>query len=356
MIYIRATLLRSLWATALTLVAMLLVYLLIDFIEHVRVILAYKADQRLLLELALARLPLATFYLLPLALLLGCLFVMSEMSRDREILALAAAGQGFLRRLLPFILCGVIVALVAAFLGERVTPHTESRYWQVMDIEIKKKHRWGAKWRPHRAWYAGPSGLWRVGEGQGADLHHVTLFRRDPGGTYTQVEWMERMQVRDALWQASGRRVLDVLGREQPDVPGPLRVEEGPAHFEMIWSLAEEMTRSELEDAIAVRRAQGLEADGYEAERAMRGALPALVFVIPWFLPLVAWRPAQIGRRRGRLAVLGAGVGLGLAFFLLLSMGRAAAAAGLVPAGIALYSVPVLIFLLAPLGWRRARL
>jgi lipopolysaccharide export system permease protein len=354
MLYLLSVLRRILSASLLALLAGLALYLIFDLIEHVRILLAYRAEGGLLGDLALAHLPTAIYQLLPLAILLGSLSVMGEMARDREILALAAAGQSLARRLTPFALAGIMIGILAWTIGEYVGPQAETTYRNLIDIQIKHKHRWGAKWRPHRAWYAGPAGIWRIGGGSGADLRNVTLYHQDYDGSMLSIEEMIGLHHNGDQWIARGWRQLDALGLETDAAPIRLMaLHEEPEHFRMIWSDAQEMNTSALNHAISLRQAQGLDADGYRTERATRLAIPLLCILLPLSAPLVAWRRSAIGRRRGRLATLAVGIGLGLVIFLLLSIGRALASAGLLPAEPAVLAAPLIPAVITALGLRR---
>ena len=358
MLYFATTMARAASSSFWALLATFSLYTLFDLIEHTRIVLAYRAPLVVLADLAVAHGPTALYQLLPLSVLLGCLSVMMQMSRDRELLALASAGQGLFRRLLPFLAVGLVAMAFMLVWGEKTVPPAERHYRWLVDISIKHKDRWGSKWRPQRLWFVGPSGMWRVGSGGGAELTDVTLYRLGENGNLVHKLSAERMSFENESWTGFGLVYRDpegrVLARHERRV---VKVPEGPSHFQVIWEAAEEMTLAELRRAIAVRRSQGMESLGYETTLFFRGSLPMLCLSLPLIGASLMWRRGLVGRSKGsRLVMLGLGVGLGLVFFFLIVAGKTAAQAGFCPPWAGAWLPSLLALVVGLLGVRHVRI
>ena len=95
---------------------------LIDLIGNIGEFLPSKPSVGSLVLYALLNFPKFFLYLLPMSVLICSLFTFSQAARRKEIIAIKAAG-GRLRTLFrPFLLCGVLIGIAAFFIGEVITP------------------------------------------------------------------------------------------------------------------------------------------------------------------------------------------------------------------------------------------
>ncbi len=344
-------------AGTLSLLACLALYLVFDMIEHVRILLAYRAPMGLLFDLALAHVPTAVYHLLPIAVLLGNLSVMVGMSARNETAALAAAGQSPFRRALPFLVFALFVGALHFGWGEAAAPEGERLYRNLVDITIKHKDRWGEKWRPERHWYAGPSGHWRVERREKNRLQGVSLYRMDAKGRLyettdlAEMVWEERgWTVRSLVRRDRDGRVLERMEKGRAAFPETLR------QFRMIWLSAEEMNLADLRRAVRIRRSQGLDSLGYETALWMRFSLPLLVPALVLLAFGAAWgrRRSRSNRAAGLLAV-SLGVGMGLVGFLLVSIGKTVGEGGVCPPMAAAFLPVAVLWIAGGFSCRRMR-
>lgn len=76
----------------------------------------------LALQIFLARIPEMLFYTLPMASLLGSMLAFSRLSGDGELLSLRMMGWSFYQLLMPLMLGGCLLALLAIILNETLLP------------------------------------------------------------------------------------------------------------------------------------------------------------------------------------------------------------------------------------------
>lgn len=356
MLYFASTFSRVVAASLWSLLAGLILYLLFDFLEHLRLILTYKAPYSELFVLALAHLPTAVYQLIPLALLIGTLAGSAAMARDRELIALLLSGQGLFRRSLPFLTCAAAAGLLMFVWGEWCTPFAERAYSEHLNFSVLQLQRPEGEGVNGR-WFKGPSGIWRVSGGSGSKLAGVSLYGFDRHGELERRWDAERLSFEDGGWTAEGLKHLDSASaaakRQRLRLPA---LQEKPQHFQAHWRPPREMNLQQIFHVALRRREQGLNALEYETESIMRLALPLLCLSMPlWALGMV-WRRRKVGRSSGRLLTIGMGMMMGLVFFLAISAGRGAALAGLYPPVPAILGIPAVSFVLGLFALRRTRL
>lgn len=356
MLYFASTFSRVMTASLWSLLAGLILYLLFDFLEHLRLILTYKAPYSELFVLALAHLPTAVYQLIPLALLIGSLAGSAAMARDRELIALLLSGQGLFRRSLPFLTCAAAAGLLMFVWGEWCTPFAERAYREHLDFSVLQLQRPEAAGVNGR-WFKGPSGIWRVSGGSGRKLAGVSLYGFDRLGNLERRWDAESLIFEDGGWVAEGLKRLDsgngAAKGQRLRLPA---LQEKPQHFQAYWRPPGELNLQGIFHVVELRREQGLDTLEYETESIMRLALPLLCLSMPLWALGMAWRRGRVGRSSGRLVTMGLGMMIGLVFFLAISAGRGAALAGICPPVPAILGIPAVSFVLGLFALGRTRL
>jgi|GEM_PF-6033011 len=348
MSYFAAVIRRMFASFAIAISAMWAIYMLFDTVEHIRIIRAYQAPSGRLLDLALAHSPTALYQLAPLALLLSSAAVMLGISRSAELTALLAAGQSLKRRFMPFAVFSLVVAVATFTLGERLVPAAQSRYVELVDLEIKHKNTWGDKWRMDRQWFHGPSGFWRIGGRRANDslLTDVTLYRMSDAFSLEKLLEMKNLAyLGKNRWQAEGLRQADETKMIQKQAQAGaeiLNFPETPRHFEYVWRTADEMKLAELSDSAELRRSQGLSDRSYILSWHMRLAYVPLLFLLPVLAAVIIWNRSFLARRPGVWMGIGLTLGAGLLVFFTLLAFKSAGEAGFISPGIAAF-MPVII-------------
>ncbi|MGE5239153.1 MAG: LptF/LptG family permease [Chloroflexota bacterium] len=117
-----------------------LVFSIISLIDKVDDLLPFDPSVAQLLEYAVLQVPRLIHYLLPMAILLGSLFVFAQAIKRREIVAIKAAGGRMKRVLVPFIVLGVVLTLFGFALSELLIPPSVKRLAAVIEeITMKKR-------------------------------------------------------------------------------------------------------------------------------------------------------------------------------------------------------------------------
>jgi len=109
-----------------TMFALLAVFLIIEIFDKSRY-LGHGMDTSLLIEYLLLKTPFMITEFMPIILLIATSIYITEISHHHEIIAMRAAGLGIKKILTPITCVGLIGASLSFFIGEWVTPTTNSR-------------------------------------------------------------------------------------------------------------------------------------------------------------------------------------------------------------------------------------
>jgi len=98
------------------------IFSILDLIDKIDDFMPSRPDLRSLLLYATFNFPKYLLYLLPAAMLLCSLFIFSQASRNKEVVAINATGGKLKTLLYPFIITGIVSSIFAFVVGEAVVP------------------------------------------------------------------------------------------------------------------------------------------------------------------------------------------------------------------------------------------
>lgn len=323
--------------------AFLLLSLVVDFLEQLRIILKHKAQLGPVLLFLSARLPWIAAQVIPMATLLGTLLALIVLSRHGEITALRCGGVTLRRLALPFTACGLAIALLTGFIQEVAAPRGFAFAREVKEVRIKGRPPRVLR-RTQNLWLRSGSRLIhvaRVGETP-AQLLGVSIVE------LAQHRIARRIDAREAIWNGESWTLVDgVMRTFQPDgtfdtapaasVAYPLA--ESPEAFEIARLEPEETSWVDLRRRIQRYRAQGIDTRELEVGLWAKTSLPFTNLV----MPLLAF---PFGIRAGRRGSPSRGVvlavALGFAYWLVLAGSLSLGKAGVLPAPLAAWAANLL--------------
>jgi|GEM_PF-6556225 len=157
----------------LSLLALLSIYLLVDFFSKVDNALENQAGIFPLLLFLLNQIPFIVGKFIPLALLLATMLALGGMAQHNEIVALQAGGIGMARLTAPLAAAGLVLALLTFFINDHVVPVTslQADYLETVVIKGKKeKNLYNLK----SLWYVSKSAIYYF---EGLDPEKRTIER-----------------------------------------------------------------------------------------------------------------------------------------------------------------------------------
>jgi len=314
-------------------------FLVVEFFEKLRMFLKYDAGVGDALLFLGARLPWMLSQVLPMATLLGTLLSLMLLAKHGEITALRCGGISLRRLALPYLACGLALALVNAFLQEVAAPRGFAFAREVQEVQIKKRPP-SSLLRSENLWLR-----------EGPRILHVDLVGPEEGRlvgvSVAELEGsrlVRRVDATEARWDGAGWVLRDATVREfHPDgtltreafgvLPYPLQGR--PEDFRIADARPDETSWAQLRERIARYRGQGLETRALEVALWTKTSLPwvNVVMVLLGF-PFAV----RAGRRGGAALGLVASVCLGFMYWLVLAVGIGLGNAGALPPPLAAWA------------------
>ncbi|MBI1824552.1 MAG: LPS export ABC transporter permease LptG [Nitrospirae bacterium] len=137
---------------ALSLVSLVLIYLLIDFFEKVRIFLRYKPDIFTILEYFICQIPKYIYDTAPIAILLSTLIVFGTFSKNNEMTALKSAGISPYKTALPVVGIAAIIGVILLYANTDLIPAGIKQAELVRSVFIEKKGEF-SYFRQNKIWF-----------------------------------------------------------------------------------------------------------------------------------------------------------------------------------------------------------
>lgn len=301
-----------------------------------------------LLKYAGLRLPDVATFILPFAVLMATLLLLSKLARNNEIMALKAAGLSFYRLLLSMLPAALLVGLVHFIISDQVVPRT-SRILSEWDAAAQAERT-----AQNLLTTATRRGVWlRDGSSivhievimkQGTELSGVTIYERSSNGVLARRLVAKRSSFDGVSWRMFEVQKLPVAGRQErePEVAAEMPWEAAltPGHLVDLSTDPATLSVNEVYRFVANPEVGARPVDLYETWLLRKAALPLVTLM----MVLLAAPVAQGLHRHGGIGIgLAAGVALGFLYFvtdgLLLTLGEI----GTVPPAVAALS-PLVLF------------
>lgn len=104
-----------------------LILTLLNLVRRIEDLIPHKPPVLDMVHYALLSFPLYFLHLMPLAALMCSLYTISQAARNRETMAVMAAGGRLKRLLVPFIVAGVVLSILGFAIGEFLVPSCSKR-------------------------------------------------------------------------------------------------------------------------------------------------------------------------------------------------------------------------------------
>jgi lipopolysaccharide export system permease protein len=299
-------------------------------------------------------LPEALVVMLPVAILLGLLFCLSNLGKNNELIAFRASGISHFRLAAPFLIAGIVATVLVFVVNEAFVPTVKARA-EAFKNELRGNG--GSRTVLTGFFYANTAHNreWHIGRfnTRTMQLDFVEIHQRKPDGTALLDLFAQSATWTDGQWRFSDAHVYD---HTQPqDQIVHVAVTNFPAFSESPDRLAlegrepEQLRTSELRQLIPHASAKLLAT--YKVELHRRYAFPWVCLIVIWLgFPL----GIHVNRRGGALLGVGTALVLVVAFFLIMNIALALGKGDRIPAVVAAW-LPNAIFagIGAVLLWRK---
>jgi lipopolysaccharide export system permease protein len=113
-----------------------MLFVVIDLFDHLSDFIQKQTPFVLVVKYYFALMPSLLVYVMPISLLLALLYMLWQMMRHNEIIAMRASGIGLGRIMLPVILVGIFASVLVSLVNELIAP--KSTYWALQFVERVK--------------------------------------------------------------------------------------------------------------------------------------------------------------------------------------------------------------------------
>jgi lipopolysaccharide export system permease protein len=123
---------------AFALLAVLLIFVVIDVMEKLDDFIDHKAGIDIILRYYIAFVPEIIKLIIPVAMLLGSLFVTARLSTQFELTALKAGGVSLYRIMLPYLAVALLVSLGSVYFNGWIVPRANQSMLQIARVYLHK--------------------------------------------------------------------------------------------------------------------------------------------------------------------------------------------------------------------------
>lgn len=250
---------------AITLTALLSIFLVVDFFERIdRLVGAGLGLGGLVLYLVL-KAPFALSQVIPPAVLLGAMLTFGLLARSHETLAMRTSGLDILRLTRPVLLLAGVAAVAALALNLYMVPWTQARLNSFWETEVQKKPPRSLMALEH-FWYKGDRAIYNIVlfKKDTQTLQGLRIYLFDPNFRLAEVISAKEARWQNGLWRlfhGSIQTFEEGKPKEwQNFEERDFELTERPQDFSFLEKKITEMDVAEL-----LGYAQRLERDGYKS-------------------------------------------------------------------------------------------
>lgn len=270
----------------ITLAALLLVHLTIDFFEKMKKFSEHGAQFIWVFRYFLYRLPRMIFDIAPLAILLSTLLTLGGFSKNNEIIALKSSGVGILRIAAPLLVFGAAISILFFFLNGSVIPSTFKRAKMIQEVHIDKK-KGGRDFVQNKVWLRLDSRtIFNIEliDPDKKSMHGINIYALGSDFSFPEETEAETLLYENDGWvllNGVHRKFLKDGGIEvEPFDRRPIHLNKKPDDFKQAAPDPQEMTYQKLEAYITQLSADGFSSIRYQVDLRGKQAIPFVNFMM----------------------------------------------------------------------------
>lgn len=322
----------------------LLLFLLIDFVDHAEELLRHHANFREIGWYYLTRIPGMFVLISPVGTMLAVLVAVSLRVRSNELTAMFSGGVSLLRACLPILAGCALVSALSLLCSEVLVPAANRHAREIERLRIRPG-KVAAQFSGNRYWMRGERGILSAQVVESASRSLMGFQYIEVDRDFRPVRRIESRRARllpDGAWELGEGRER-TLG-ETPSVSAfSLRTYRFPETMDGFIegdTPPEEMTYAQLSGYVGEVRRRGYEASGYETDLHAKISYPLLNVLISMLAIPFALRSPRSG---GVWRSIGLGLLMGFACWVVLSASLSLGRKGVLPALLAAWLPGVLI-------------
>lgn len=323
-------------AAAACIFGFLLLFLLIDFVDHADKLLRHQATLREIGRYYLSIAPSVFVMISPVGTMLAVLIVISMRMRGNELTAMYSGGVSLARICVPIVAGCILVSALSILSSELLAPIATRHSREIERLRLRPGSV-AAQFAGNRYWMRGEGGILSASlvDARSNSLKGFLYFQLDPDfRPVRRIDARSATVLPDGTWELhqGEERRLGVSPSVERFETRIYRLPETIAGFLEGETPPEEMTFSQLSAYVEELRKKGYEARRYETDLQAKIAYPLLnVLIAVLAIPFALRGPRSGGVWRS----IGLGLLVGFACWIVLSASLSLGTRGILPPPVA---------------------
>lgn len=328
---------------AITFLAFVMLYMLVDFFEKIDNFIETGSTEYTLTYF-IHKLPFVAVQMAPVAVLLSTIITLGILSKNHEIIAMKANGISLFRIGTPFIVTALIITIINFTISELIVPHANRKVNAIWTCHVKKKPP-KLIYKHEQLWYKGENAIYNIRSfnSRTKTLEGVIINQFD-----SNFRLIRRIQAHSATWGKDHWHFHNGIVKEA-DKNGSYKIltfkekifslVETPEDFEKVVKYSDEMGFSELREY-----AKKIAGEGYDACRYLVDMHIKLSFPFICVIMSLIGIPLALRKEKGVGIATGIGISLGIILLYLVTsvIARTLGYSEVVPAVVAAWFANIL--------------
>lgn len=341
----------------ITVISLILLFLIVDFFEKIRMFLGNQATVAQMASYFIFSIPMIIFYMLPASVLLATLLTYSSLSKSSEITAMKANGISLYRISIPPLMFALLISIFSFFFNELITPAAVQKTEHIIIVEVQKQKTFGF-FKQNEIWYHSENAIYnfKMFDVNNDVLRGITVNYLNP-----DFKLKARIDAETAEWKNDKWVFYNVLSThfDKDDAPvlerskeAVINIPEKPNDFKIIQKDAEKMGYFELKKYINKIQKEGYDVRRYIVD--LQGKI-AVSFVTIILVIIGVSFSLRSERSGGVMQSIGIGIFIGFSYFVVHAFSMALGRSGMFPALFAAWAANIIFSAVAALLFYRVR-
>ena len=341
----------------ITIVSFIVLFLIVDFFEKIRMFLSNNASIVQMASYFVYSIPMILSYILPPAVLLTTLMTFGSFSKFNEITAMKANGINIYRISLPAIIFAAIMAVFLFYFNELITPAAVQKTEHIVHVEVQKQKTLGF-FKQNELWYHGENAIYnfKMFDVNKNILRGVTINYLNPDFTL-----MMRIDAQSAEWKSDKWFFYNLLTTrfDNNNVPvlewskeKVINIPEKPSDFKVMQKDAEKMGYFELRKYVKKIQSEGYDVTRYLVELQGKIAFPLITLILVFIAVPFSLRSERSG---GVMQSAGIGIFIGFSYWIVHAFSMSLGRSGMLPVFLSAWAANILFSAAAAVLFYRVR-
>lgn len=328
----------------ITVVSFIVLFLIVDFFEKIRMFLSNNASIAQMSSYFAFSIPMIISYILPPAVLLATLITFSSFSKFNEITAMKANGINIYRITLPVLILASIGAVFLFFFSELITPASIQKTTHIVKVDVQKQKTLGF-FKQDEIWYHAENAIYnfKMFDTEKNMLRGITINYLNPDFSLNSRidaqsgEWKNNQWIFYNLlitrFDKNNNPVLEWSKEKMINIP------EKPADFKVIQKDAEKMGYFELRKYVKKIKSEGYDVTKYLVDLHGKIAFPLIVLIMVFIAVPFSLRSERSG---GVMQSIGIGILIGFSYWIVHAFSMSLGKSEILPALFAAWAANIL--------------